>query len=219
MQSSEVKICTKCKALKPLDEFHDDPRGRLGKQSRCKVCQKEAAKKWRRESTDSYLMSMRGVAKKNKAYWRTHNPYEEKKTRHCPHCNTDKPSLDFDECHSLADGLQSWCRECSGGRMHNAPIATVLFWVAKNRAKVRGLEFSIRVEDIVVPETCPVLGIPLYTSRGKAGPNSPSLDRIKNDKGYVPGNVCVISYRANTLKGGASIEEVKKVLAYMEKNQ
>lgn len=62
-----------------------------------------------------------------------------------------------------------------------------------------------------------VLGIPLYTNRGKAGPNSPSIDRIDNKKGYILGNVQVISYRANMLKGDASIEEVRRVLAYMDR--
>jgi hypothetical protein len=78
---------------------------------------------------------------------------------------------------------------------------------------------TIKIEDIVVPDICPVLGIPLYLSRGKAGPNSPSLDRINNSKGYISGNVFVISYRANVLKGDATIDEVKMVLDYMEKNK
>ena len=213
----KTKVCTKCKNEKALDDFHDAPRMRLGKQSRCKACQVESTKKWRRESTDSYLMSGRKTASKNKAYWRTHNPYEETKTRRCPHCDTDKPSLDFDECHSLSDGLQSWCRLCSGERLHNVPIATAMFWAAKNRAKMKGIKFFIGVEDIVVPEVCPVLGIPLYTSRGKARPNSPSLDRIRNEKGYVPGNVRVISYRANLIKNNATAEELRGVLRYIER--
>ncbi len=221
MQNSTLfvkdKICTKCRLLKPLEEFHNAPRMRLGKQSRCKKCQLESAKTWRRESSDEFLASNRKIARKNKAYWRTHNPYEEKKTRHCPHCGIDKPSIGFDESHSAHDGLQSWCRECSGTRLQKAPLTYSLFWVAKSRAKKKGIEFSLSVEDIAVPDVCPVLGIPLYTNRGKAGPNSPSIDRIDNKKGYILGNVQVISYRANMLKGDASIEEVRRVLAYMDR--
>ena len=35
----------------------------------------------------------------------------------------------------------------------------------------------------------------------------PSIDRIDNTKGYVPGNVIVMSHRANKLKGDATKEE------------
>ncbi len=221
MQSSipTEKVCTKCRLPKPLDDFHDAPRMRLGKQSRCKKCQVESTKKWRRESSDDSLRSARKTSRKYKAHWRTHNPYEETDLKRCPHCTVEKLSLEFDECHSVADGLQSWCRECSKTRLQKAPLAYSLFWVAKNRARSRGIGFSLRIEDITVPSVCPVLGIPLYTNRGKAGPNSPSLDRIDNTKGYVPGNVRVISYRANVLKGDASVEEVRKILAYMESFQ
>ena len=58
-------------------------------------------------------------------------------------------------------------------------------------------------------ETCPVLGIPLY-SDGRDNQNAPSLDRFIPSLGYVKGNVFVISRRANVLKGDATIEEVKK---------
>ena len=46
--------------------------------------------------------------------------------------------------------------------------------------------------------------------------NSPSLDRIDNSKSYVKGNVKVISYKANILKGNGSIEELSAVVRYME---
>lgn len=216
MQSS-IKGCSGCKKTKSLDEFHNDPRGRFGKQSRCKECQKKSTKTWREQSTDAYRMSLRKTANKYRAYWRTHNPYEETKEKACPHCSKIKESLDFDECHSTCDGLQSWCRECNSNKMKKAPLENVLWWVAKNRAKKRGIEFAIVVEDIVIPTMCPVLGIALYTNQGKAGPNSPSLDRIDNSKGYIPGNICVISYRANVLKGDASVDEMRRLLAYMER--
>jgi hypothetical protein len=41
-----------------------------------------------------------------------------------------------------------------------------------------------------------------------------SLDRIKNSRGYVPGNVLVISLRANLLKGQATLAELQKIAAF-----
>jgi hypothetical protein len=53
-------------------------------------------------------------------------------------------------------------------------------------------------------------------NRSRREPNSPSLDRIDNTKGYVPGNVWVISWRANDLKRNATLEELKLLVAALE---
>jgi len=80
---------------------------------------------------------------------------------------------------------------------------------AKERAKRKGLEFNIEVSDVIIPILCPILGIPIVKniseSRAK-GPNanSPSLDRIDNSKGYIKGNVTIISHKANTMKHNAT---------------
>jgi hypothetical protein len=87
---------------------------------------------------------------------------------------------------------------------------------AKWRAKKDGTPFTISTADIVVPTHCPVLGVPLVIHRGRGVlrpdiPNSPSLDRIDNALGYVPGNVVVVSYRANRIKCDASVSELLAV--------
>jgi hypothetical protein len=74
-------------------------------------------------------------------------------------------------------------------------------------------KFAISVKDIRVPEFCPVLGIKLAPKGKKGNPALPSIDRIDSNKGYIPGNVRVISYRANALKSNATLEELELVLA------
>lgn len=87
---------------------------------------------------------------------------------------------------------------------------------ARNRAKKKGIPFELDYSDIIIPEFCPILGIPLFRNEGKtACPNSPSLDRVNPDLGYVKGNVQVISHRANTIKNDASIEELLAVVEYI----
>jgi hypothetical protein len=86
---------------------------------------------------------------------------------------------------------------------------------AKARSRSRGHEFNIQESDIDVPIICPILGIPIFVEgkiNVRAGPsdNSPSLDRIDNTKGYIKGNVQVISHKANTMKGSASPEDLIK---------
>lgn len=64
---------------------------------------------------------------------------------------------------------------------------------------------------------CPVLGIPIFSGRGKQIDNSPNLDRIVPEKGYVPGNVRVISAKANRIKSNATAEELKLVWEDLQK--
>lgn len=89
-----------------------------------------------------------------------------------------------------------------------------LWMSAKARAFRRGMEFTITVEDVVIPTRCPVLGIEIVIEAGKSvQPGAPSLDRIDNALGYTPANVRVISHRANALKRDASREEVALIYA------
>jgi len=90
------------------------------------------------------------------------------------------------------------------------------FCTARLRAKKKGLPFTIRYEDIPpAPLVCPVLGIVLSYNSGRRTDNSPSLDRIIPSLGYVPGNVEIISFRANKLKNNGTVRELDMVLAYM----
>lgn len=76
---------------------------------------------------------------------------------------------------------------------------------AKRRAKVKGWEFNITHEDVKIPKFCPYLGIEL---KYLGGDSAPSLDRIDPLKGYVKGNVQVISMKANTMKSSATQDEL-----------
>ena len=80
---------------------------------------------------------------------------------------------------------------------------------AKKRAKRYGLPFDLTATDIDIPELCPVFGVTLVRGTGK-GPTawSPSLDKIIPAMGYVPGNVRVISQKANVMKSSASPQEL-----------
>ena len=83
---------------------------------------------------------------------------------------------------------------------------------AKKRAKGSGVNFSLSIEDIIVPDICPVLGIKIEKGIGKLTHASPTIDRIHPERGYIKGNIRVISHRANLLKSDATTEELEKVL-------
>jgi len=85
---------------------------------------------------------------------------------------------------------------------------------AKRRAKKKGLEFNLSFLDMPkIPEYCPILGIQIKANY-KAGPtdSSPSVDRIDNNKGYIVGNIRVISNRANRLRQDGTLEEWKLLI-------
>jgi len=91
----------------------------------------------------------------------------------------------------------------------------MLLLAARRRSKQKGLIFNIEEKDIMIPDMCPVLGIPLIIGINKTCDGSPSIDRMNNNQGYIKENIKVISWRANSLKGNATIEELEKVRDYM----
>lgn len=87
---------------------------------------------------------------------------------------------------------------------------------ARYRAAELGIPHDITYEDLEVPDRCPILGIKFRWSN-KITEETPSLDRVIPELGYVKGNVRIISARANRLKSNATLVELKKLVAYLEK--
>lgn len=114
----------------------------------------------------------------------------------CKNCNKAKKARELRE--------RSWKFDSKKIMLNNS----------KMRAKRSGIEFDLTEDDIVIPENCPVLGIPLYRCKRENWNNSPSIDRIDNSKGYIKNNIVVVSRRANVLKKDASIEELKKLAEF-----
>ena len=77
---------------------------------------------------------------------------------------------------------------------------------------------KLEVEDIVIPLRCPILDIEIIRNKKEdLKDNSPSLDRIDNAKGYVKGNIMVVSNKANTMKSNASPEQLIKFAQWILK--
>jgi hypothetical protein len=90
---------------------------------------------------------------------------------------------------------------------------------ARERAIEKGIVFKLKsYKDLPeVPEYCPVLNIPLHVGDKVCTNNSPSLDRIDNSKGYIKGNIQIISLKANQMKNNATLGDVEKLYNYMKK--
>lgn len=154
----------------------------------------------------------------------------------CKACKESKPLEAFHRDAQRKDGLRIYCKACDKVRIASwgsvnkeLKAATHKAWIeanpinqllssAKTRAKKAGLPFDLTIEDIQIPEVCPVLGIPLIRNLGGSypTPNSPSIDRIIPTLGYVRGNIAVISNRANTIKQDANVEELTAVRDWLD---
>lgn len=94
-----------------------------------------------------------------------------------------------------------------------------LFHNALKRAKLENLPFDIEISDIVIPEVCPVLGLSLQANEGgkRMSDSSPTLDKFYPEKGYVKGNIHVISWRANRMKSDGTPEDWLKIAEWCQR--
>jgi len=99
--------------------------------------------------------------------------------------------------------------------------ANVLVSVAKNRAKLKGMDFNLDAEDVEMLQAqidkgyCPVSLLPFNLEDGKTW-DSPSLDRIDNSMGYVKGNVRVILFCLNVMANEWGLDKVMQVVKHTD---
>jgi hypothetical protein len=99
-----------------------------------------------------------------------------------------------------------------------------LIWErAKQSAQERKLDFNLDVDDIIIPEYCPLLSCKLTFTFTQETKNSYySIDRIDSNLGYVKGNVQIMSLKANIMKNSATQDELlifaKNIIEINSKN-
>lgn len=184
----DVRICAKCGDTYPLDHFTKDCRRADGRKTYCRACCTAAAAVWRSNNRERNKGNNRRHYEGNRALIAA-----QQKQRY----------------HADVQGHRDRKRE----QRRRKPLLPLLSH-ARTRAKKRGLAFDITEDDLILHETCPVLGIPLIYGATAACDNSPSIDRRCNTEGYIRGNVEIISLRANRLKRDATPAELQALAAY-----
>ena len=215
-----MKTCTKCKITKPLDAFSKHPGCVGGLNTQCKECKRQITKRHQKSYYADNMHKLVSI-----------------KEKYCARCKILKPASTFQPKFYNKDGLDAHCRECRGIirrehydsaveatkrviRQQQNPVKLRLRQMiasAKIRAKRDNLPFALTFEYMcgLVRTHCPVLGLTFNYQATEFSADSPSLDKFIPSLGYVPGNVTIISRRANTMKQDASLEEVEALAMWM----
>lgn len=105
-----------------------------------------------------------------------------------------------------------------GQKSRRKCIASSLYRGTRRRAKMKNLEFNLEKSDIIIPEFCPILKVPIVLGDKNNYDYSPTIDRIDNSKGYTKDNIQIISMKANSMKNSASFEELIKFADWVDEN-
>ena len=151
------------------------------------IKQKEASKKWYEKNKEVISIKRKGKRKdEHKSYYEKNKEKILKDTKQWAKDNPEKVKL-----------IQRKSRMSNDSKR--------LFNLVKNRAKNKNLEFNLELSDIIIPKVCPYLETPfIYGDYHQ----SMSIDRIDSSKGYIKGNIEVISTLANRMKNVASKEQL-----------
>lgn len=195
------KKCSVCFKLKPLDGFNKESKLLLGVSSSCRDCKTSSGRRpWRNWTKDEISSWPEGHKK-------------------CMVCKKIKSFSSFHKNKNCLFGINTVCSKCRGYNskvqwQHNKSTKPEYYlWnSARSRSKKKNLEFSIEVEDIIIPKLCPVFNVEMIVNTEYA----PSLDRKNSSKGYTKDNISVISRRANVIKNNATLEELRLLVSWLE---
>ena len=145
----------------------------------------------------------------------------------CSKCGETKPLSEFSKRSELKSGIRSACKTCAGSDKRkfkrDRPFYSCLY-NARKRAEDRGVPFNLTEEylESIWTGVCPVfqtrLNLPSHGGHERTTAK-PSLDRLVPDKGYVPGNVIWISFRANQMKSDGNSEELFRVAEWLQQTE
>lgn len=203
-----MKLCTSCGKEKVLDEFHIDRHNKVdGRKNFCKVCVSERRK--------------------------TPSRREHQEELECKRCKQLKSRDEFSKSTRSVRGKCDWCKSCMA--KYHAEYAKTHLEKLRNDAREwynksprawaagalrshrnRGHIVNITPEELykfaLDKKICPICGQTLSWGKknGRIRANSPSLDRIKNEKEINIDNIWIICAKCNMAKGESSMEDFIK---------
>jgi|SRR6478609_7250853 len=186
-----MKKCTKCLIEKELTEFYNHKNSKDGKTEQCGACMLQHHYEYRQTDLFKDRVKSKEFKQKRKDWYKAN--IEERRTYNNL-WSKENPEI------VKKSKLKQTTKDRS--QTHN-----YLLGKAKSNAKAKNLEINITVDDIIIPEKCPYLNI-LLDPQDRTRTYVPSIDRIDNSKGYIKGNIEVISALANRMKNNSSKEQL-----------
>jgi hypothetical protein len=192
--------CLRCKEFRALSDFPVCRTGTRGVARTCKACVKQ-----------------KDVALRSTAKWRSDRDarraaHEAYGAMRCGRCRIVRPINEFTPSARRSSGYSYQCHTCDRAYYRRNWLRRALSHIGAS-SRAEGITFNLTIDDLSMPDSCPVLGIPLELSEWGRSDNSPSLDRLVPSRGYVPGNVKVISFLANRLKSNCTDPAVFEAIA------
>ena len=232
-----MKICRTCKKEKELIEFKKNPMYKDGYDTQCKSCQKEIKNKKLEENKDKIPnKKVCRICKieKDIIFFGINKSYSDGHDSQCKECRNKSASLQREKHRKnnnkkyverykndleFREHRKQTSKKSNAKTRKENPVKWILY-SAKTRAKEKGWDFNLEESDIIIPKKCPILDIELTTKTGGVQQfNTPSIDRIDSSKGYIKGNVRIISARANMMKNDANFKELelfsKNIIKYI----
>ena len=191
-----TKRCKTCLKVTSLENFNKETNALFGYANHCRSC---------KNSTDRFFVR---PTKEEIDSWGLEN-------RKCVECNKIKSFNDFHKHSKCMWGVNTICKECrkteSKKQWENQKtnnLEKVILDRTKSRARKNQIEFNLTIKDIIIPKECPVFKVPFVYGDHDW---TPSIDRINPNKGYIKGNVIIVSNKANIIKNNATFDEILKV--------
>lgn len=155
--------------------------------------------------------------------WKCHNTKKNrvsKRTSYCKICNNSfehisrKARYCSDSCSFKASNSAKNQRIKRYSSVENTLIS--VFTGCKSRSKKNGREFTITKEYVLTMlkeqnGRCAMTDIILEPTTGGRNPNTISIDRIDNSKGYIIGNIQLVTKMFNECKNAYKFEDVVKL--------
>jgi hypothetical protein len=206
------KLCQKCQIEKSFNDFGTDKSKKDGKLIYCKICHQEIQREYYKKNSEKQKLKQKLFRDqhKNDPKYKKWKSIQDKKYRQLHYEEIKQRKL------KNRDILLKRRRELRAIK-HLSNPEIFLLEASKDRARKKGLKHTITLNDIKIPSVCPVLGIPLKPGIGNPTHNSPSIDRIDNNKGYTPDNIVIVSWRVNDLKRNSTIDELEKIVSFYKK--
>lgn len=203
--------CCRCKEwyIADVEHFVKNGRSPLGYSTLCRKCKANDDKKYHAKIKENPEKWARTLKKANEN--KKKNP------------NTQVGWTEYNNRPEVKERKAKWASEHMTVKALTDDQYRLKIWRnAKQRAISKDIPFNIEIDDIIIPEKCPLLETPLTRGdhkRWENPENTISLDKIIPEKGYVKGNVRIISTLANTMKNNATKEQLlnfaKNIISYM----